>query len=597
MDRSRSPRSARACRAIGQVLFTTWLACSAQALAAPGDLDLSYGGGTGVVFATPIAAYDNLASTVRRPDGRFLVGGYCNTTLPRTFCLSSRNADGSPDTTFGGTGSVTTQVSAAATTDTGLALALQGDGKVLFAGSCTGLGDDFCVVRYNVNGTLDSDFGDAGKVLVDFGNGNNSDSSRNVFVQADGRIVLVGYCNGQSLFCLARLTSGGQLDTSFNTTGLVQTDITSELDLAQAGLAQPDGKLVIAGFCRTTPGAPFTGYDFCLVRYLANGALDTGFGAAGKVTTPVGTEWDQPRSLKLLAGGKLLAAGQCRVPDGAGGLLDSFCAVRYLADGSLDSSFGNGGKVTVSPAPEYAFGSLDVYPDGRLLVSGACRDLTAGATHCAPAVGAGQFVLMRLTAAGALDTSFSGDGKNYFQLGRYSNYRYPSNVTLLPDGKILFTGSCAVGAQGDPNPNGAVFCFARFEGEPLSPCLLDLDGDGRILLATDALLHMRIALGVPANVRTTGINFPATATRATWAAIDAHLRSLCPQATPYCALDLDGDGSNAASVDALIHARIAAGLIDQRVIAGISFPVAAQRNTWATLRSHLGTACAVPGLR
>lgn len=567
-------------------------------LAAPGDLDLTYGAGTGVVFATQIATYDSLASTVRRPDGRFLVGGYCSTGLPRTFCLWSRNADGSPDTTFNGTGSVTTQVSASATSDTGLSLALQSDGKVLFAGSCTGIGNDFCVVRYNTDGTLDANFGTQGKVLIDFGNGNSSDSSRHVFVQPDGRIVLTGYCNGQNTICLARLTTAGLLDATFNATGLVQTDVTSELDLGQAALAQPDGRIVVAGFCRTTPGSPFTGYDFCLVRYLADGTPDTSFGIEGKTTTPIGTEWDQPRSIKLLSGGKLLAAGQCRVPnDGGTGLKDSFCAARYLANGTLDSTFGTGGTVTISPAPEYYFGGLDVYPDGRMLVSGACRDLTAGATACAPSLGGGQFVLMRLTAGGALDTSFSGDGKNYFSLGRYSNYQYPSNVTLLPDGKALFTATCAIGAQGDPNPNGAVFCFARFEGEPFPQCQLDLDGDGRVLLGTDALVHLRIALGVPENVRTVGINFPAAATRKTWASIDGHLRSLCPQASPYCALDIDGDGQNSASVDAVIHARLAAGLVDQRVIAGISFPPAATRNDWAALRSHATGVCRIDGLR
>ncbi len=584
-----------------------WFACLSLLLmirpasALPGDLDLTYGGGTGAVFAAPVAVYDTLSATVRRSDGRFLVGGYCNSaSLSRAFCLSSRNADGSPDASFNGTGSALTQVATGFTSDTALALALQADGKALLAGWCDSSSRDFCVVRYNTNGTLDTTFGDAGKRLLDFGNSNNSDTLTALVVQGDGRIVLIGFCNGQSTFCIARLTGNGQLDSTWGGTGLVATDIVAnDLDLAQAGTLLPDGRLVIAGFCRTTPGSPFTAYDFCLTRYLANGTLDTTFGTAGIVITPVGTEWDQPHTLKRLSDGRLLAAGQCRVPDDAGtGLKDSFCAVRYQANGALDTTFGIGGKVTISPAPEFRYGGIDVYADGRILVAGACRHLNA-TSGCNATFGAGKFLLMRLTAAGALDISFAAGGINYFALGRYSNYAYPANVTLLPDGKVLFTASCAVGAVGDPNPNGAVFCFARFEGEPSPPvlCTLDLDGDGQVLATTDALLHLRIALGVPDTAKTTGITFPASATRNNWSAIDTYLRSLCAPASPYCTLDIDGDGLNTALTDAAIHLRIAAGLRDSRVVAGLNFPANAPRRTWTDVRQYLATQCGVTGLQ
>ena len=173
------------------------------------------------------------------------------------------------------------------------------------------------------------------------------------------------------------------------------------------------------------------------------------------------------------------------------------CVIRQTAPSTL--TFGIGGKVTISPAPEFRYGGIDVYADGRILVAGACRHLNA-TSGCNATFGAGKFLLMRLTAAGALDISFAAGGINYFALGATAiTHIPPTSPCCRTASKVLFTASCAVGAAGDPNPNGAVFCFARFEGEPSPPvlCTLDLDGDGQVLATTDALLHLRIALGVP----------------------------------------------------------------------------------------------------
>ncbi len=570
-----------------------------QVVAAPGDLDLTFGAGTGVVFAAPIDSDSTLASSVRRPDGRFVVAGDCGQGMTRRFCLSARLADGSPDTSFNGSGVVTTVMSTVGTWDSGLALALQNDGKLLLTGSCTSTnGSDFCVARYNVDGSLDGSFGTGGKRIFDFGLSVNSDASRSMFLQADGRIVLVGNCEGQRSFCLARLLPNGQLDTSFNQTGLVRTDVSNDFDAGQSGVALADGRIVVGGFCRVDSSQIFTGWDFCLARYGVDGTLDTSFGSHGFVFTPVGNGRDELYRLRLLADGKLLAVGRCDAPPTAGGDYDdALCAVRYLPDGTVDSTFGNNGRVMLNVAPEFLLGGVDLYPDGRLLVSGACRDRRDGATTCAPSWGWGQFVLLRLTANGALDPSFASAGKRVFSLGHYSNYRYPSDVMLLPDGKILFSGSCAVGNTGDANPNGSVFCFARFQGEALPPvCLLDLDGSGQSALTTDALLHLRYALAVPPAVRMNGIVLPLSSPRRSLAAIDTHLRSLCPASAPSCALDLDGDGIDGAATDALIHARLAAGWRDARVLDGITLPANAARRDWATLRPWLQDHCGVSGL-
>src|SRR3989441_110338 len=153
----------------------------------------------------------------------------------------------------------------------------------------------------------------------------------------------------------------GDPDPSFGTGGQVTTPIVSSDDGACALVLQPDGKLVAAGY---TSGA--NGTAFALVRYNANGSLDSSFGTGGKVTTPIGSIDDEPFALVLQPDGKLVAAGYTD-----NGSTIAFALVRYNANGSLDSSFGTGGKVTTP------IGSIDdeaialvLQPDGKLVAAG-----------------------------------------------------------------------------------------------------------------------------------------------------------------------------------------------------------------------------------
>ena len=90
------------------------------------------------------------------------------------------------------------------------------------------------------------------------------------------------------------------------------------------------------------------------------------------------------------------------------------------------------------------------------------------------------------------------------------------------DGKIILAGYCA---------NGAVdaFCALRYDGGPFGyqNCKQDIDGDGVFLATTDALINMRIALGVTGDSVVNGINFSASATRKTWPLIRDYLVTQC----------------------------------------------------------------------
>src|SRR5206468_652342 len=157
-------------------------------------------------------------------------------------------------------------------------------------------------------------------------------------------------------FAVVRYNANGSLDATFGAGGKVTTSIGSDEDDAYALALQPDGKLVAAG--ETLNGVR---YDFALVRYNANGSLDATFGAGGKVTTPVGSADDYADALLVQPDGKLVAAGNVEGSD------RDFAVVRYNADGSLDGSFGTGGKVItpLGSSDDVAF-SLVLQPDGKL---------------------------------------------------------------------------------------------------------------------------------------------------------------------------------------------------------------------------------------
>jgi uncharacterized delta-60 repeat protein len=186
----------------------------------------------------------------------------------------------------------------------------------------------------------------------------------------------------------------GALDTSFATNGKAVTGIGAD-DYAEAMAVQPDGKLVVAGHANM---GGTTGTDFVLVRYLRDGAIDTTFGTGGKVSTDIDGGSDQAFAVALQADGKIVVAGSNDVsPKGK-----SFALVRYNADGSLDATFGTGGKVVTS------FGSQSdtayavvVQPDGRIVAGGHTNTATRGV----------DFALARYQANGALDASFGANGQ------------------------------------------------------------------------------------------------------------------------------------------------------------------------------------------
>ncbi|TAK70607.1 MAG: hypothetical protein EPO22_01545, partial [Dehalococcoidia bacterium] len=195
-------------------------------------------------------------------------------------------APGDLDPTFDGDGIVITNMGGGPGVP--LSQAIQGDGKIVGATSCNGTVFDFCLARYNTDGSLDTTFDGDGKVLTDIAGG--FDEAWGVAIQADGRIVAGGACgpNSYQTFCLARYNTDGSLDTTFDGDGKVTTDILGNSATGNVGGAkgrdlvlQSDGKIVLVGFCGAFNQFFTVLRDACLARYNTDGSLDSTFSGDG----------------------------------------------------------------------------------------------------------------------------------------------------------------------------------------------------------------------------------------------------------------------------------------------------------------------------
>lgn len=278
------------------------------------------------------------------------------------FGLARFNIDGTLDTTFNGTGIVRTMIGTGSGAN---AVAVQADGRIVAAGySNDGTHANFAAARYNADGSLDQTFNGGGTVTTSIGSGYSGASA--VTVRSDGKIILAGDADeaGRAVFAVVKYTADGVLDTSFGGTGIVVTAVGPSWDVAYAVAAQPDGKIVVAG---ETFRNQTSFYDFGVVRYNDDGTLDQTFSGDGMVNTPIGQYSDSATSVAVQPDGKIVAGGYF---DRNFNYDDSFAVVRYLPNGSLDNSFGNNGKVTTTIERIAQAHSILLQPDGKIVAAG-----------------------------------------------------------------------------------------------------------------------------------------------------------------------------------------------------------------------------------
>lgn len=361
-------------------------------VAQDGKLDKTFNNDGKVTVSLSDSA-DHAYSIAIQTNGKILAGGFVKQT-DRDFAVIRFNTDGSLDNTFGNGGKVITSVGSF--DDISYAIAIQPDNKIILAGrSFNGTNDDISLVRFDSSGTLDQGFGSGGKVITPVGNSN--DICRAIALQTNGKIVLAGYSSNGSDddFMVLRYNDNGTLDQSFGTGGIVTTPIGSAYDQCFAMKIQKDKKIVLAGYSYIG-----SGYDFAVVRYDKDGNLDNTFGTGGITTTQVnpGNAWDIGYAMEIKKDGKIIVSGYTwngsnydfamvqydtlgspdssfgkngvvSTPLGSGddicrtvsvqsdgkiilagysnnGTDDDYGLVRYNADGSIDKSFGTDGIVT-----------------------------------------------------------------------------------------------------------------------------------------------------------------------------------------------------------------------------------------------------------
>jgi uncharacterized delta-60 repeat protein len=353
-------------------------------------------------------------------------------------CLLSA---GAVDTSFGNGGVVTTALGSGAAANAVAVYPNAGtvnDSKIVAAGSTVvSENSAIALARYNLNGSLDTSFGNGGTVTTAFKK--SAATARAVAIQADGKIlaaggvdVLVKSPNHFALaFALARYTTSGSLDSSFGSGGIVVTTPftgtggTASYDTPDALALQSDGKIVLAG---TTNGASGDN-DIALVRYNSNGSLDTSFGSLGKVitsyTTIPGAVAGFPNTavdcVALEPNGTIVVVGATEFMSGGYGVGHPF-VVRYTASGSLDTTFGGTGIVVLTQVS-----TVGNHPGAVGAAQGSDDKIVVAASDATTA----HADLARLNLDGSLDTTFGTNGI------AYDGTPGPGSIVLQSDGKIV----------------------------------------------------------------------------------------------------------------------------------------------------------------
>ena len=275
-------------------------------LLSDGKLDTGFG--IGGLVTTEVENSDNEAnSVIIQTDGKIVVAGYAATETIAKIAVVRYNSNGTLDTSFGSDGKVTTEVGSIGALAN--SVDIQSDSKIVVAGYMETESEsyDFVVVRYNINGSLDTSFDTDGIVTTE--TGSFADMAYSINIDANQKIVVSGITSTVDNLCFAvlRYNSDGTLDTTFDTDGIATVDFGDDVWVSCVSAIQADNKILIAG------SIAVNGYlDFAVARLNSNGSLDTPFGTNGKVITDISTSNDDDDYLNgvaLQSNGEIVVAG------------------------------------------------------------------------------------------------------------------------------------------------------------------------------------------------------------------------------------------------------------------------------------------------
>lgn len=385
-----------------------------------GQLDETFNG-TGYVQFTTVPSFEAGGVEIDS-SGRIVVGG--STLDPVTIydmALWRYNADGTPDTTFGGGGGFVSVHGTGGGNhwDNGSDLAIDSAGRMIVVGYSENVALKFQMViwRFNEDGSPDTTFGTDGVVLFDRGIG-MSNWGYAVALDSDENIVVAGLCNGpvNDNMALWRYTPSGAPDTTFGTNGVV---FYSDLSQGQDVAIDSNGNIVVVGIAGGVE-------RLTIWRYKADGTLDSTFGGDGIVTYD-GGDASQGFGVAIDSNDRVVATG-----DYISGAAADAIVARFTNDGQLDTTFSEDGSAFYSTGDYDGGSAVAVDSRGRILVTGV-----SGMGGFA----SGMF-LARFTEAGVIDTTFGTDGAvTYHDTSIADSNDNGTAITFDSTGRIVVAGT------------------------------------------------------------------------------------------------------------------------------------------------------------
>jgi uncharacterized delta-60 repeat protein len=359
---------------------------------------------------------------------------------------ASAQTYGALDTSWGsGVGYVKTPIlspTSLSSRDNGRAISVQLDGKVVVAGVCYNATPpasySVCVARYNANGSLDANFNTTGTVTAPLPSADTSYQKTAIALTPYGQITVITGCAPQ--FCVFRFTKSGALDTGFGNNGVVTTALTTTNNYPSSVAYQSDGRFVLGGLC---------GNRICAIRYFENGTLDPSFAKVDPndndgllLNGATGTFNRETYTMMVDANDRILLGGSCFINSQT-----VFCLTRFTSDGLVDSSFAGGGVAEIPVLPgsgDYAY-AMTSQSDGKLLLTGQAFGSVA------------NFATVRYNTDGTLDTGFGTGG--FVVTNIADSYSEARAVVEQADGKIVVAGYCY---DTPPAPAGRRFCLVAY---------------------------------------------------------------------------------------------------------------------------------------
>jgi uncharacterized delta-60 repeat protein len=314
------------------------------------------------------------------------------------------------------------------------------------------------VAKFSSSGSLDTTFGTGGVARQNVAVGTSGELSRGIVVQSTGKIVISGtveHADAQDArdrdIAVVRFNANGTLDTSFGTNGVTILDLSDGEVVGSGYVADTvwgltlDGsdRLILTGAQKRAGG---TDTDFAIVRLTANGARDATFGTNGVTTVDINNLGANPRTSIVLANGSIVSSGYM-TENG----VTSAVIFKLSQTGQLDTTFGTGGISRQSPLGLVTEVYAIAAQGNSIVTTGYGRNSTSESL---------DYVSLRLTANGALDTSYGTNGVTRIDVGGFNDNS--RSLIVLPDGRVLLIG----GGRPSENNQDAVMVLLTPNGQP-----------------------------------------------------------------------------------------------------------------------------------